>query len=80
MTLLGAALDGDSVLVTADSVVTRSDGMGSAMYEGTTVKFRPVRESTTTKVLFGFYGEEFVGEPIASELDRSTAWPLGTNW
>jgi hypothetical protein len=74
MTLLGAVRDGDSVLVTADSAVWHSDHAGTASYQGTTVKFRPLRN---TNALYGFYGEESLGESVAAELEVSQAW---ANW
>jgi hypothetical protein len=78
LTLLGAVRDGDSVLVAADSSVWRSDGMGSASYQGTATKFRRLRSQLPeTLVLFGAYGDQDVGERIAAWLERSTAWG---NW
>jgi ATP-dependent protease HslVU (ClpYQ) peptidase subunit len=71
MTLLGAVEDGDSIIVGADSIVTRSDGMGSASFEGTTIKFRQLRD---TQALYGYYGSQNVGEPIGAQLEASTRW------
>ena len=71
MTLLGAVFDGDSVLVTADSYVWRSDAYSFASYQGTGVKFRQLRD---TLILFGAYGDQDIGERIAAQLDVSTAW------
>lgn len=74
MTLLGAMRDGDSVLVAADSLVSRSDAYGGASFVGTAVKFRRLRGLNDTFVLFGAYGDQDIGEPIALQLEVSQAW------
>ena len=76
MTLLGAVQDDESILVTADSNVWRTDGQGGASFEGTTVKFRSLRDGPQHDgyVLYGFYGSEHIGEPLGVQLESSMAW------
>jgi hypothetical protein len=77
MTLLGAARDGDAVLVTADSILWRTDGQGMASFQGTTVKFRRLRDSARGSdgyLLYGFSGSEHIGDRHGVQLESSMAW------
>jgi hypothetical protein len=71
VTLLAAVFDDDSIIVGADSVLTRIDAMGMAAYEGTTIKFRQLRD---TNALYGYYGSQDVGEPIGVQIEASIRW------
>ncbi len=55
MTLLVAVRDGDSVIVAADANVWHRDSASVPSWEGTAVKFRPLRE---TYALYGFFAAE----------------------
>ena len=71
VTLLAAVRDGESVVVAADSSVWHVDRNMGASWEGTTVKFRPLRN---TRALYGFHGEQTIGEPMGIQIEKSTAW------
>ncbi len=71
VTLLAAVRDGESVVLAADSNVWHLDSNVSASWVGTAVKFRRLRD---TCALYGFYGEQSIGEPIGLQIERSTAW------
>ena len=69
-------MDGETVIVGADSNVWRVDAYSNASYMGNTIKFRQL-ERNGVHVLFGFYGSETVGEPIGVEIEASMGW---VNW